>query len=220
MTTVLLVMGYMRVRSNDIARLQGPIARQTAAVREFHGCEHYAFGIDLLEPDLLRITERWRTRTAQSAHLIGDHMVEFNIGMRAANVVATEVESYENGMVRRLLQIPATSFRPEREEKAMVIVMGRVKLGAGEIDRLRGDMETQIRATRAEDGCLLYAFSRDVIDPDVLHISERWRDPAALDAHFATPTMAAFNAVLGTAKIESLLVTAYDSAGERVLMER
>jgi quinol monooxygenase YgiN len=217
---VLLVMGYMRVRSADIARLQGPIARQAAAVREFHGCEHYAFGHDLLESDLLRISERWRTRTAQSAHLIGDHMVEFNIGMRAANIVATQVDSYENGMVRRLLQIPATSFRPEREEKAMVIVMGRAKFEPGEIDRLRGEMESLIRATRAEDGCQLYAFARDVLVPDVLHIAERWRDQAAIDAHFATPHMAAFGALLGAAKVESLLVTAYDSAGERVLMER
>ncbi len=187
-------------------------------VREFSGCEHYAFGHDLLEPDLLRISERWRTRTAQSAHMIGNHMVEFNIDMRAASIVATELESYENGTVRRLMQIPATSFRAEREEKAMVIVMGRAKFGPGEIDRLHGDMETQIRLTRAEDGCLLYAFSRDVLEPDVLLIAERWRDQAAIDAHFATPHMATFNKVLGAAKVESLLVTAYDTAGERVLM--
>jgi len=213
-------MGYMRVRGADIARLQGPISRLATAVREFHGCNHYAFGHDLIEPDLLRISEIWRARTAQSAHLIGDHMVEFNIAMRAASVVATEVDSYENGMVRRLMQIPATSFRPEREEKTMVIVMGRAKFGPGEIDRLHSAMETQIAATRAEDGCLSYAFARDVIDRDVLHIAERWRDQAAIDAHFATPHMAAFGAALGAAKVESLLVTAYDSTGERVLMER
>jgi len=215
---VLLVMGFMRVRTSDIARLQAPISRIASATREFHGCDHYAFGHDLLEPDLLRISERWRTRAAQSAHLIGNHMVEFNIDMRAASVVATEVDSYENGTVRRLLQIPATSFRAEREEKAMVIVMGRAKLGPGEIDRLHADMEAQILATRAEDGCMLYAFSRDVLDPNTLHIAERWRDQAAIDAHFAAPHMAAFNKLLATAKVESLLVTAYDSAGERVLM--
>ncbi len=215
---MLLVIGYLRVRAADVARLRAPMSSQMMAVREFHGCEHYAFGHDLLEPDLFRISERWRTRTAQSAHMVGDHMVNFNIGMRAASIVATEIQSYERGIVRWLLQIPAANFRPEREEKAMVIVIGRAKMAPGEIDRLRDDMETQIRATREEDGCLLYAFSRDVIDPDVLHIAERWRDQAAIDAHFATPHMAAFNKVLGTAKVESLLVTAYDSVGERVLM--
>jgi quinol monooxygenase YgiN len=213
-------MGYMRVRSADIARLRGPIARQATAVREFHGCEHYAFGIDLLEPDLLRVSERWRTRAAQSAHLIGDHMVEFNIGMRAASVVATDIESYENGIARRLLQIPATSFRPEREEREAVIVMGSARFADGELDRLLPAMSAQLLATRAENGCALYAFSRDVLEPDVLLIAEKWRDAASLNAHFAAPHMAAFNQALPTAKIEDMSVIAYDAVGERVLIER
>jgi quinol monooxygenase YgiN len=217
---VLLVTGFMRLRGADIARMQGPISRQAAAVREFHGCEHYAFGNDLLEADVLRVSERWRSRTAQSAHLIGDHMVDFNIAMRAASVVGTEVESYEDGIVRRLLQIPATSFRPEREERSMVIVMGQIKFASGEIERLRLELGAMIIATRVEDGCQLYAFSRDVIDPDTLHIAERWRDRAALEAHFATPHMATFNAALETAKVESVVVQAYDAAGEWVLRER
>ena len=93
-------MGYMRVRSTDIARLRGPIARQTTAVREFHGCEHYGFGIDVLEPDLLRVSERWRTRAAQSAHMIGDHMVEFNIGMRAASATRSRMSHASENRIR------------------------------------------------------------------------------------------------------------------------
>jgi len=217
---VLLVTGYMRLRIADIARMHGPVSRQAVAVREFYGCEHYAFGNDLLEADVLRVSERWRTRAAQSAHLIGDHMVDFNIAMRAASVVATEVESYEEGVVRRLLQIPATSFRPEREEKSMVIVMGQIKFAGGEIEHLRLELGAMIIATRAEDGCQLYAFSRDVLDPDTLHIAERWRDRAALDAHFTTAHMDRFNSVLAAAKVESIVVRAYDTAGERVLLER
>jgi hypothetical protein len=106
----------------------------------------------------LCISERWRTRTAQSAPLTGNHRVEFDIDARAANVVATKIESYDNGMVRRRLQIPATHLCAERKAKAMVIVMGRAKLGPGEIDGLRADMEAQIRATRAGDGCSALRF--------------------------------------------------------------
>jgi quinol monooxygenase YgiN len=215
---MLLVMGYLRVRFGDIDRLRAPIIRQVAAASEFHGCEGYSFGIDLLEPDLFRIAERWRTRAAQAAHLIGDHMVEFNIAMRAGKVVETLVDSYEGGTVRQLLQIPATSFRAERREEHMVIVMGTARLGAGEIARLRPAMEAQIAATRAEDGCEHYAFAVDVGDPDLLHISERWRDHAAIEAHFASPHMAAFNAALAGAKVLELRVVAYDAQGERVLM--
>ena len=217
---MLLVMGYMRVRSNDIARLRGPIARQIAAVREFHGCDHYAFGNDLLEPDLLRISERWRTRAAQSAHLIGDHMVEFNIGMRAASVLETSIDSYENGVVRRLLQIPATSFRPEREDKDMAVVLGSARFAKGEIDRLMPQFIAHLTAIRGGEGCDLYAFSRDVLDPDVLHIAGRWRTGAALAMHLDAPSMAQFDAALDGAKLRNMNVTAYYANGERTLFER
>lgn len=100
----------------------------------------------------------------------------------------------------------------------MVIVLGTARLGPGEIDRLLPEMRTQIEATRAEDGCEHYAFARDVIDPDLLHISERWRDNDAITAHFGTPHMATFNAAIGAAQLVSLSVKAYDANGERTLM--
>ncbi len=217
---MLIVEGYLRVRSDDVARLRGPIDWQTAIVRDFHGCEHYAFGVDLPEPDLLRIAERWRTRAAQSAHLVGDHMVEFNIAMRAAKVVAASIEAFDGDSVRKLMQIPATSFRGERRAEGAVNVMGVVDLVPGELDRLRFDVGAQILAARAEDGCELYAFSRDLIDPNRVYIAERWRDAAALAAHCRAPHTVAFDATLATAKINALRVAAYDATGERILAKR
>lgn len=100
----------------------------------------------------------------------------------------------------------------------MIIVMGHAKLGAGEIDRLSEAMAAQLIATRAEDGCEHYSFSRDLLDPDLLVISERWRDQAALDGHFQSPHMAAFNTVLGTSKVESISVKAYENGDVRTLI--
>lgn len=98
----------------------------------------------------------------------------------------------------------------------MIIVMGHAKLAAGEIDRLGAEMEAQIKATRAEDGCLAYSFSRDVLDPDTLIITERWRDNAAIAAHFASPHMAAFNAALAKAKLLEVSVKAYELGTPRL----
>jgi quinol monooxygenase YgiN len=53
-----------------------------------------------------------------------------------------------------------------------------------------------VAASNAEEGCIAYAFTQDVLDPTVLHIVEKWQDEAALLAHFATPHMAAFQAAL------------------------
>jgi quinol monooxygenase YgiN len=95
----------------------------------------------------------------------------------------------------------------------MIVVMGEVRMGDGEIDRLQSDMATQMVATQAEDGCALYVFSRDVTDPNRLLISERWRDGAALDAHSKSPHMAVFNKVMGGAKILGISVKRYDVSG-------
>jgi quinol monooxygenase YgiN len=100
----------------------------------------------------------------------------------------------------------------------MVIVMGTCKMAPGEIDRLADAIRAQLKATRAEAGCHHYAFSRDVLDPDLLHIAERWDGNEAVAAHFKTSHMANFNAALGTAKVLSLSVKAYDEDGVRTLM--
>lgn len=102
----------------------------------------------------------------------------------------------------------------------MIIVMGHVKMGAGEIDRLGAEMKAQIEATRAEPGCLAYGFSRDVLDPDTLIISERWRDNDALSGHMKTPHMQVFNGVLAGTKILSVSIKAFENGEERTLMER
>jgi quinol monooxygenase YgiN len=53
-----------------------------------------------------------------------------------------------------------------------------------------------VAASNAEEGCIAYAFTQDVLQPGVLHIVEKWTDEAALAAHFATPHMAAFGAAI------------------------
>lgn len=100
----------------------------------------------------------------------------------------------------------------------MIIVMGHAKLGAGEIERLAEPIARQIAATRAEDGCLHYGYSRDVLDPDTLVVCERWRDNEAIAAHFASPHMAEFNAVLAGAKVLEVSIKAYENGEVRTLM--
>jgi quinol monooxygenase YgiN len=100
----------------------------------------------------------------------------------------------------------------------MIIVMGHAKMAPGELDRLAGAMAKQVAATNAEDGCDHYSFARDVTDPDRLIVSERWRDQAAIDAHFKSPHMAEFNAALGSAKVLDLSIKAYENGNVRVLM--
>jgi len=100
----------------------------------------------------------------------------------------------------------------------MIIVTGTARFGAGEIERLSRHFEANIEATRAEDGCEHYAYAVDVSDPNLLHITERWSDEAAIEAHMGAPHMARFMAVLGEAKIEALSVKMYRADYLRTLL--
>jgi len=93
----------------------------------------------------------------------------------------------------------------------MLVIMGTVRIPAGALDVARPAMAAMLTASRAEDGCLVYNYAQDVLDPCVIHVSERWRDRAALDAHFATPHMAAWRAQFGAIGITDRDLTLYDS---------
>ncbi|WP_225204760.1 putative quinol monooxygenase [Novosphingobium huizhouense] len=76
----------------------------------------------------------------------------------------------------------------------MIIVLGTVRVPVENIAAILPAMERVVEATRAEDGCIAYAYAQDMLEPGLIHIAEKWRDRAALSAHFATPHMAAWAA--------------------------
>ncbi|MBA4779814.1 MAG: hypothetical protein A2792_01650 [Sphingomonadales bacterium RIFCSPHIGHO2_01_FULL_65_20] len=100
----------------------------------------------------------------------------------------------------------------------MLIIEGWLQFAPGEIDKFAEAARQMVEATRQEEGCLHYAFARDMNDPDIIRISERWVDEAALEAHFASPHMAAFGA--GLAQVERLGsdVRLYDGEEVRRIM--
>lgn len=76
----------------------------------------------------------------------------------------------------------------------MLLIVGTVRLPADKLDEARPIMATMIAASRAEQGCLDYAYAQDVIDPGLIHVHERWIDQAALDGHFASAHIAEWRA--------------------------
>ena len=76
----------------------------------------------------------------------------------------------------------------------MLLIAGTVRVPVEKIEALRGDAQTMIAETHKEDGCLSYAFAQDLLDAGLIHISESWRDGAALKAHGESAHMAAWRA--------------------------
>ena len=75
-----------------------------------------------------------------------------------------------------------------------------------------------VAATNAEDGCIHYAFARDINDPDLIHISERWASQEALAAHSASAHMADFNKAMGSVQREAADLRLYSAEELRKLM--
>ncbi|TRD10515.1 antibiotic biosynthesis monooxygenase [Erythrobacter insulae] len=84
----------------------------------------------------------------------------------------------------------------------MLMVIGKATLGEAGKDAALDAFKTMIEASRAEQGCIDYAYALDVIDPSVMHITEKWTDEAALAEHFQTPHMAAFRSALGDLDVQ------------------
>lgn len=97
----------------------------------------------------------------------------------------------------------------------MLIVLAKAKLGGGVSDAARAAIADMVAASNAEEGCIAYAFTEDLLEPGVIHIVEKWTDEAALLAHFAMPHMATFQAALANLDfqvIEALKYHADDGA--------
>jgi|CXWL01.1.fsa_nt_gi quinol monooxygenase YgiN len=102
----------------------------------------------------------------------------------------------------------------------MIIVEGWVRLAPGALEQFLPAATAMIAASRAEPGCLDYAYGRDLLDPDIVRIAERWTDEAAMAAHFETPHLIAFRQTLAALDIKAGAVHVYTGEHQRALIER
>ena len=102
----------------------------------------------------------------------------------------------------------------------MIIIAARVEIDPVNLPELKAAVAAMENASRAEAGCIDYAFSQELGDPAYVRISERWQSMEALAAHFATPHMATFNKALGARPPKSIDVKVYEVAREVALPGR
>ena len=100
----------------------------------------------------------------------------------------------------------------------MLLIQGWLKLAAGEFDKVADQAREMVAATNAEPGCIHYSFARDVGDPDLIHIAERWSDSEALAAHSASAHMRVFNKAMGSVTREGADLWLYSAEGVRKLI--
>jgi quinol monooxygenase YgiN len=98
-----------------------------------------------------------------------------------------------------------------------IIIAGTVRAPPEKLAAIRPHMLAMLSASRAEDGCLEYAYAEDVAEPGLIRIFEVWRDQAAIDAHFQTAHMAQWRSVWPSFGVSDRRLFAYETASERPL---
>lgn len=99
----------------------------------------------------------------------------------------------------------------------MLIVAGTIEVDPDHRDAMFAAVAPMVEATRAEPGCRAYVFSPDPDDPGLVHLYELWDDQAALDAHFASDHMAAWQARSADLPIRGRDITKYLVSGTGTL---
>lgn len=74
----------------------------------------------------------------------------------------------------------------------MIIVTGKVLTNAENRAAIEAESVAHCRRSRAEPGCIAHNVHADCEEPDRLVFVEKWKDAAALRAHFAVPDSWAF----------------------------
>lgn len=102
---MIIVEGWVRASAEEIARLRPAAVEMMRATKAAEpGCLEYAYAVDLAEPGLLRIIERWTDDAALDAHFRTPHMAVFSQVMGAARIAAMSVKAYAGDEVRTLLE--------------------------------------------------------------------------------------------------------------------
>jgi len=98
----------------------------------------------------------------------------------------------------------------------VIVIEGTVRVPPERIEAARPAMEKMIRASRAEAGCIDYAYSFDLLEPGLVRVTERWESREALAAHFRTPHMAEWRAQFPAFGITDRSLRLYEAIAEDI----
>jgi quinol monooxygenase YgiN len=92
---MIVVNGTIRSTEDDIRALREAVAKMESLSRAEQGCDDYTFSIELNEPTVVRITERWTSLEALQAHFQAPHMAEFQAAMALHPPLEMDVKFYQ-----------------------------------------------------------------------------------------------------------------------------
>ncbi|GAB5450634.1 MAG: hypothetical protein Hals2KO_09620 [Halioglobus sp.] len=92
---MIVVNAIVKSSQEAINAMQGAIAAMETASRAEEGCLDYTFSIELNDPTVIRITEKWDNLESLQAHFNTPHMAEFQAAMGANPPESMDAHFYE-----------------------------------------------------------------------------------------------------------------------------
>lgn len=92
---MIVVNAVVTSNPDDIVALKSAIHKMEVASRDEEGCSDYTFSVELNNPNILRITEKWHDVETLKAHMATPHMAEFQGAMGTHPPASLDVMFYE-----------------------------------------------------------------------------------------------------------------------------
>jgi quinol monooxygenase YgiN len=93
-----------------------------------------------------------------------------------------------------------------------VLIVGTFRIPPKSLGAARPAMAAMIAASRAEPGCLAYAYADDVLEPGLIRVNELWSSRDALTEHFRSPHITARRSAWATLAISDRNLRLYEVA--------
>ena len=98
---MIIVNGRIETTASNIESLKTALKSMENASRLEKGCHDYTFSIEINNPNIIRITERWDSIADLEIHFKSEHMATFQAAMAASPPKSSAVHFYEAHEVPR-----------------------------------------------------------------------------------------------------------------------
>ncbi len=100
---MIIVEGYVRMaNAGDFEAVRGAAAAQISASRAEGGCIDYTYAIDVVDPQIMRVLERWQNWEALETHFKAPHMEAWRAALKDVKFLERVIRAHEISETREV----------------------------------------------------------------------------------------------------------------------